>query len=97
MRIGLAIALCAALAACSSNSGIVQDGPDAYRIAVVGGTGFANSGAMQEKTYADATAFCSEKGKVVETIDSESKQAKAFGGFPEASLRFRCVDRKETK
>lgn len=75
------------------NSGIVPDGPDAYRIMRQGSTGASTSGGLQSKNYAEASAFCAQQGKVVETLGTDSKQSRPLGGFPEANLRFRCVDR----
>jgi hypothetical protein len=79
------------LAACVTNSGIQRDGPDGYRLMELGKTGFSSSGKMKIELYQQADAFCSKKGLGVETIAEESQQAHAMGGFPEASLRFRCV------
>lgn len=95
MKLWLSAAACALLASCVSTSGIVPDGPDAYRLSVDGATGFQNSSKLQRRNYEQATAFCAERGKVVETLSSDSKQARPMGGYPEASLRFRCVDRRE--
>lgn len=85
----------AALAGCVSNSGIVPDGPDGYHIAARGRTGFSSSGKMQEKNYKQAAEFCAQKGKVMQTMAADSKQARAFGGWPDATLHFRCVTRTE--
>ncbi len=82
-----------ALTGCVTNPGVMPDGRDAYRIMAVGSTGFSSSGSMHLKIYKQATEFCASKGRVVETIDTETQQAHAMGGFPEASLRFRCVVR----
>jgi hypothetical protein len=90
------IAACLLLCApsgCATKPEIAGDGPDGYRIVAVGGTGFASSGSMKKKNYAQATEFCRGKDLVVETIDSDSKQARPLGGFPEATLRFKCVAR----
>ena len=82
-----------ALSGCVTNPVVMQDGPDAYRIMAVGKTGFTSSGSMHMKIYQQATDFCASKGRIVETIATESQQARPFGGFPEATLRFRCVTR----
>lgn len=84
--------LAALLTACVTNSGIQRDGPDGYRVIAVGKTGFSSSGSMKLALYQQANEFCSKKGLGVETIAEESQQAHAMGGFPEASLRFRCVN-----
>ena len=80
-----------ASAASPSNSGVVPDGANAYRILLVGKTGFASSGTLQRKAYEQATAHCGTQSLVMETISMESKQSRPFGGWPEATLRFRCV------
>jgi hypothetical protein len=91
MRTALsAVALLVLLAGCATNTGVMPDGANAYRIMAVG-TGFSNSGHMHLKIYRQATDFCSAKGLVVETIATETQQAHALGGYPEAWLRFRCV------
>jgi hypothetical protein len=82
-----------ALSGCVTNPGVMPDGANAYRIMAVGSTGFSSSGSMHMKIYRQATDFCAAKGFVVETIDTEAQQAHALGGFPEATLRFRCVAR----
>lgn len=91
----LLVLIAAFLAACASSSGIVPDGPDGYRIAGTGGTGFTKAGNMQNENYEQAAAFCAQRGKVVETVKAETTQSRPLGGFPEASLRFRCVERAE--
>jgi hypothetical protein len=85
------------LSGCVTNPGVMPDGPDAYRIMAVGSTGFSSSGSMHMKIYKQATEFCSSRGRVVETIETEAQQAHAWGGFPEASLRFRCVARTASR
>lgn len=88
-----ALAMC--VAGCVSNPGVIADGPDAYRIMAVGSTGFTSSGSMQAKVYEQATAYCAGKGLTMETINMDSKQARPMGGYPEATLRFKCVTRTE--
>lgn len=92
-RLSIAAACCALLAGCVTSSGIVPDGTDAYRITSTGDTGFSSSGSMKAKSYRQATEFCAKKGLVVETIATDTKQARPLGGFPESDLRFRCVQR----
>jgi len=86
-------AFAAALAGCGSYSGVQPDGPDSYRIVSEAGTGFVSSGKVQNRNYKEAADFCAKQGKVVETQRTESKQSRPLGGFPEASLYFKCVDR----
>lgn len=93
-RIAL-LTIAAALAGCGSYSGVQPDGPDSYRIVSEAGTGFISSGKVQNRNYREATEFCAAKGQVPQTIHTESKQSRPLGGFPEASLYFKCVDRAD--
>lgn len=80
---------------CTSSSGVIQDGRDAYRVMHTGDTGFTNSNTLIQDAYKEANAFCAKKQQIVETLNLESKQARPMGGWPEASLWFRCVDSTE--
>lgn len=95
MKLWLVAAASVLLASCVSTSGVVPDGPDGYRIAAEGRTGAQTSGKLQGRNYDQAAAFCADRGKVVETLSTDSKQSRPLGGYPEASLRFRCVDRED--
>lgn len=86
----IALAL-ASPAAFAGNTSVIPDGPDAYLIMRTGKTGFVSSSSLQKKAYEEASAFCTEKSLVMQTISMESKRARPFGGFPEATLHFRCV------
>lgn len=81
------------LSGCTSSSGVIQDGKNAYRIMHTGDTGFTNSGTLQKNAYKEASTFCKQQGKIVETVKMDSKQSRPFGGWPEATLIFRCVER----
>ncbi len=75
----------------AGNTGVIPDGPDSYLIMRTGKTGFVSSSSLQKKTYEEATAFCAERSLVMQTISMDAKASRPFGGFPEATLRFRCV------
>ena len=88
------VALVVALFPCfalAGNTGVISDGPDSYLIMRTGKTGFVSSSTLQKKAYEEASAFCTEKSLVMETISMNAKASRPFGGFPEATLRFRCV------
>ena len=80
---------------CTSSTGVIPDGQNAYRVMQTGDTGFTNSNTLTKKAYAEADAYCARQGKIVETLKLESKQARPMGGWPEASLWFRCVGLKK--
>ncbi len=94
-KLTLAVLFCSFLSACTSSSGVIPDGKDSYRIMYTGDTGFTNSNTLQKNAYQEATVFCSKLGKIVETVNMESKQSRPLGGWPEASLLFKCVERSE--
>ncbi len=96
MRYGIALAVALLpLLASAGSPDVVPDGTDAYRVVLVGKTGFVSSGKLLKKAYAEATEFCAARSQVVETVATDTKQARPLGGFPEANLRFRCVTRAE--
>ncbi|MFC7300291.1 SHOCT domain-containing protein [Cognatiluteimonas weifangensis] len=78
-------------AAFAGNTGVIPDGPDSYLIMRTGKTGFVSSSSLQKKAYEEASQFCQSKSLVMQTISMTSKRARPLGGFPEATLRFRCV------
>ncbi len=78
-------------AAFAGNTGVIPDGPDSYLIMRTGKTGFVSSSSLQKKAYEEASEFCQAKSLVMQTISMESQRARPFGGFPEATLRFRCI------
>ena len=78
-------------AAWAGSSGVMPDGPDAYLVMHTGKTGFVSSGSLQRKAYEEATKFCSDRSLVMETISMDSKRSRPLGGFPEATLRFKCM------
>lgn len=95
MKLFVVMVMCVGLAGCGSYSGVQPDGPDSYRIVSEAGTGFVSSGKVQNRNYKEAADFCARKGQVVQTVHTESKQSRPLGGFPEASLYFKCVDRSQ--
>ena len=82
------------LSGCTTTTGVIPDGVDAYRVMHAGDTGFTNATTLQKNAYAEAQSFCGSKGQIVETVKMDSKQARPFGGWPEATLIFRCVNRE---
>lgn len=75
---------------CTSQSGVIPDGPDAYRVMIAGKTGFTPTGKLKIVAYRQANAFCARSGKKAETITNSSVE-NGFLRFPSADIRFRCV------
>lgn len=93
MKIALMFLAVFTLAACTTSSGIVPDGADGYRLMRSGDTGFTSSASLREDNFDEAAKFCADKGLTMETRGVDSKQAHILGGFPSATLLFRCVKR----
>lgn len=94
LRVAVILAV-AALAGCGASTNVVRDGADGYRVTATGDTGATPAPKLQERVYAEATATCGAKGQAVETIALDSTAAHPMGGFPTATLTFRCVARSE--
>jgi hypothetical protein len=90
----LLLAICLSLTACTTSSGVIPDGSNSYRVSHTGDTGFTNANTLKKNAYKEAAVYCDKKGKVVETIDMQSKQSRPFGGWPEAYLLFNCIERR---
>lgn len=87
----ISVVLFAFLAACTAQSGVMADGPDAYRVLITGKSGFTSTGSLKINAYRQATAYCARSGKRMEVITDSSVQ-NGFLRFPSADVRFKCVD-----
>lgn len=79
------------IAGCASQSGVMPDGPNAYRVIVSGKSGFVSTGKLKISAYQQATRFCASNGKRAETIADNSVE-NGFLRFPTADIRFQCVN-----
>lgn len=75
---------------CASQSGVMADGPDAYRVMIAGKSGFVSTGKLKMDAYRQANAYCARTGKRVETVADESVENGPLR-FPSANIRFRCI------
>jgi hypothetical protein len=82
------------LAGCAGVTHVVQTGPDAYMIAAHGTMGWSSGPAQKAKAFEEASAYCKESGKVIETIDATDTGAGTWGKISSAEVHFRCVDRR---
>jgi hypothetical protein len=55
------------------------------------GGAFVSGAAVKGDLYVEANKFCGDKGLVVDTVDSSSKNAIPFARMPSAELHFKCV------
>lgn len=79
------------LTGCAS-TGVVQTDRDTFTISKQSAAGiFGTPGGVKADIYAEANSFCHNKGKAVETINIEVKDAVPFVRTGSASLLFKCV------
>ena len=94
MRRILLIAVATALAACASNPGVIQTGPNSYTVGRQAKTGFYGGSILQLKAQAvaDAQGYCAKSGRQAKvTNSSESQGPYVFGTYPRAEVEFECV------
>lgn len=85
------IVLMAALAGCAS-SGIIPTGPDTYMVTKKSAGGLFTSGnAVLADLYIEANEYCSHRGQVVDTVNTNAQNAIPFARVPNARLDFKCV------
>ena len=78
-------------AACSS-SGVIQVNPGAYMVSATGTSpAFTGTEDAIRKAYREATEFCGQTGRQVDTI-SLDKVEQAIARPGRATLHFRCVE-----
>lgn len=86
-----------ALTGCMFNStGIVPVGKGVYMVAKTSsGGGFVSAEGTKVELYREANSFCTNKGKLLETVKITGKDGRLFVRSASAELQFRCV--KEDK
>lgn len=88
MRIIVAAGLASTLAACSSNSGVFQTGPDTYQITTTAITSFGGAGAARGAAIQTANDHCARMGKRPMVLDTASDSQITMGS---SEVKFRCV------
>ena len=73
------------IAGCSS--GILQLGPDLYRVSVEGMT----LGGTEAEAVKQAGAHCAAMGKQISTQGMQSEPMRAYSSYATAAVTFRCV------
>ena len=93
-----ALAFALIMTGCATDSGIVDLGANQYMLARQAATGFGSSLKLQAEVMRDAANHCRAQSKTME-IGSESRTTStpAFGKFPQAEVRFKCVDSQKPK
>ena len=87
----LAIALCLIVGACSSTSGVVKTGSDAFSVTVSASPGRGGVPAARRMAYEQAGAECAAKHGEVQTVEETAKSPTWTEGMAIVTLNFRCV------
>jgi hypothetical protein len=80
-----------ALAGCAGTTHVVSTGSDTYMVAADGTMGWSSGPAQKAKAFEEASAYCKQSGKVIETIDATDTGAGTWGKISSAEVHFRCV------
>ena len=85
------VGIACVLSACSS-TGVVPSGDDTLMIAKRSAqVGLGPPVKTEAAVYAEASAYCESRQKLVETVDKEVRNS-VFGRPGSVNLKFRCVD-----
>lgn len=96
MRLGALSVLGALLVAGCTSTGVVQVSPGFYMVSATGTSpAFTGTEDAIKKVYREASAFCAEQGRVVESGSLDTVE-QAFGRPGRATLHFRCVESEES-
>jgi hypothetical protein len=86
--IGVGLAM---LAGCAS-TGVVPTDPGVYMISKKSAAGvFGTPEGVRADIYVEANQFCAQKGKAVETVNLDVKEAVPFERTGSATLLFKCI------
>lgn len=91
MKIILLIISTVLLIGCTS-SGVIRTGENSYIISKKSaGGGFVTGNSAKPELYKEASEYCKESGKFVETIKVDATNGIPFVRIASAELEFRCV------
>jgi len=87
-----------AIAACSSNSGVVPIGPDTFMVSRQAATGFSGSGTLKADAFREANEYCRGLGKVMQVVRTEEARPPYIAAnFPKAEVQFMCLSADDPK
>ncbi len=85
------------LAGCTTQSGVIPEGKDAYLVIMSPGYGFTSLTDLRIRAHKQAGAFCGGLNKRPETISERTLEAGITSDHPEETLKFRCVAAGDTQ
>jgi hypothetical protein len=80
-----------ALAGCAGSTHVVPTGSGTYMIAAHGTMGWSSGPAQKAKAFEEASAYCKQSGKELETISATDSGAGVYGKISSGEVHFRCV------
>ena len=90
----IALTSVALVAGCAtSTDGIVEIGPDTYRVGALGRFSDYSSSALKARLYQDAYRHCAAKNRIM--VPATSGENSASATHAPAEVQFRCLARNE--
>jgi hypothetical protein len=90
MKVGIAFALVALLAGCSTpNTGVVPIGNGLYMHSKFGSFTTFSGGEVKAELFKEAATYCERQGKKLVPVNSTSKDS-GYGTYASAEIQFRC-------
>jgi len=86
--VGIVVCICGC--ATTGTNGVVQIGPNTYRIGGLGNSTDSSGGAVKARLYQEAAEFCRKKGGVMVPLNSTGQDSK-YGQYASAEIKFKCV------
>ncbi len=80
-----------ALAGCATpTTGVVPLADGLHRITHQGNSAGVSTNSLRARATQEAADYCAKAGKPLRVIDTQERQARPFGGWPEAEVLFKC-------
>lgn len=80
-----------ALAGCATPTSGVQALSDGlYKVSHQGSGGWVTTESLKTAATSEATSYCARSKKQARVVDVKQIPARAFGGWPEAEVLFKC-------
>ena len=87
------LVLIAGCATGTGSDGIVEIGPDTYRVASLGRFKDYTSSALKARLYQDAYRHCAAKNKLM--VPSNAENQNSASGAQSSDMQFQCVTRNQ--